>query len=191
MGLLWPVLVLLWLWAMISSESLWIDEGATALFAQQPDFAHAWSTLMAAPGSEAQMPLGMFMHWLWAKVWGVSEWGLRAPNMVYGLLAFWALWRLGRLARVTALPWLVVASPFFTFQLNEARPYTLVFAAAAWSLYGLVRWLQSAGTDAQSLPIFVGSSLVLLATHMLGLFWVGPACLLLVWMAVRRRWHRS
>ena len=68
--------------AIISSESLWNDEGQTLLFAGQEDLASWWRELRGNTKSEAQMPLGMFFAWVGGKILGTSEWQLRATNPV-------------------------------------------------------------------------------------------------------------
>jgi len=59
--------------AMISSESLWIDEGQTLHFVNQPNLGAWFRELLHNTKSEAQMPLGMFVAWLGGKILGTSE----------------------------------------------------------------------------------------------------------------------
>ena len=182
-------LLCLWLTGVVSCDSLWTDEALTASYAMLPSLHQWFSKLSTDLLSDAQMPLYMLLAWGWEKIIGHSEWALRAPNIFYACLALMPLIMLSRLLRVSILPWIVLCHPFFNYYLNEARPYALVLACSSWSLYGLVGWLQNNGADTRGLWIFVGSSVALLATHMLGFFWVAPASLLIIWVSVGRQWR--
>jgi hypothetical protein len=57
--------------AMITTESIWIDEGQTWRFAHQPTFEDWYQTLLHNMNSEAQMPLSMFIAWVCGK--GIGE----------------------------------------------------------------------------------------------------------------------
>ena len=130
---------------MISSESLWIDEGQTLRFASQPTLAALFNELRQSIKSEAQMPLGMFVAWLGAKVLGTSEWALRAINLFWVTLGGVAVALTGRLLRLPALWPLFLLSPFLWFYANEARPYVMQICAGAWLLWVLAR-AQDRGT---------------------------------------------
>jgi hypothetical protein len=125
---------------MISSVSLWIDEGQTYRFAREPTLASWWQTLRGNPYSEAHMPVGMLAAWAGARVFGTSEWGLRAPNLVWLGLAGVAMGLLGRrLGRPLLLP-LFLLQPYLWSYVNEARPYAMQICAGAWLLHLLVHW---------------------------------------------------
>lgn len=135
---------------MPTAESLWIDEICTVGYAAQPTlaawFGHLRNDALVVHSSDAQMPFGMFLAWLWVRVLGESEWALRAPNLVYAALAMAALARIGRLMRLGRLPLLFAIQPFVWFYVNEARPYALLMASGAWLLYGFLAGLRQRGT---------------------------------------------
>jgi hypothetical protein len=73
--------------AAISSQSFWIDEAHSAV----KDISREWHDFiwrMQNPlGSDLQMPLYMAMLWGWEKVFGHSEFALRAMNIPLFVIA--------------------------------------------------------------------------------------------------------
>ena len=67
---------------MPTSDSFWIDETSTRLYASEPTLSALQARILADRGSEAQMPLGMLAFWMWDKAAGSSEWSFRALNIV-------------------------------------------------------------------------------------------------------------
>ncbi len=72
---------------MISNDSLWLDEGDTAMYVLQPDFPSWCQRLSHDDQADCQMPLAMWTSWAAGKILGTQEWQLRAVNL------FWARWR--------------------------------------------------------------------------------------------------
>ncbi|MDF3129311.1 hypothetical protein P0Y35_08895 [Kiritimatiellaeota bacterium B1221] len=139
-------LYLLWLlWAVcvglvaVSGQSLWIDEANTAVKAVQPDWTSFISRMQSETGSDAQMPGYMAIIWAWEKVADSSEWGLRALNIPFLVMAIAPVLFLGPGEKRFRTLWILFAltSPFLWFYLDEARPYTLQFAASTFLLTGL------------------------------------------------------
>jgi hypothetical protein len=117
--------------AAISSQSFWIDEAHTAWEAVQPTLPQWWREMVADHGSNLQMPLYMIYAWAWEKIFGHSEWWMRAANIPWLLLGLLAVGR-----RRPGLLVVAMASPFIWYCMDEARPYAmqigtslLVFAA--------------------------------------------------------------
>jgi hypothetical protein len=125
---------------MISSVSLWIDEGQTYRFARQSTLGDWWQTLKNNPYSEAHMPVGMLAAWGGARLFGTTEWGLRAPNVIWLALAGVAMGLLGRRLRRPWLLLLFLLQPFLWNYVNEARPYALQICCGSWLLFLLVSW---------------------------------------------------
>ncbi len=116
---------------MPTRESLWIDETSTHLYASEPTFHSFEARLRAENGSEAQMPLGMAAFWLWEKMAGSSEWGLRSLNIVWTLVAAGVLFLTGRRLGLPALPFWLIVQPFLWYYANEARPNDMQIAGSA------------------------------------------------------------
>jgi hypothetical protein len=75
----------------VSSQSFWIDEANSALKATAPSWGAFQEYMQKDRGSDLQMPLYMASLWAWEKVAGRSEFALRALNMLFALLALFAI----------------------------------------------------------------------------------------------------
>jgi len=116
----------------INSQSLWIDEAQTALKAIPPTLRGWWHALDYEHNSNMQLPLYMYYIWAWARLFGYSEVALRAANIPFFFLGFFAiaffLRRHPRLRSITLLVYCL--HPFVWFYLNEARPYIMQLSGA-------------------------------------------------------------
>lgn len=122
----------------IRPESFWIDELSSAYVAGQSTWT-GFNQALSILGSEAQMPFYMAWLWGWAHLFGVSEWGLRAANLPWAVVAVVA-W-LGLLRRGGVGGWAVwiLLSPFLGYYMNEARPYVMTCATSLVALYAAER----------------------------------------------------
>jgi hypothetical protein len=118
----------------VTNQSLWIDEAVMAYFASYDRLGDMFVTVTDLRTSDPQMPLYIVYLWGWVKLFGASEYALRAANLPFAILFVaamaWTSWRaLGRPAL-----WVVFClSPFVWFYMNEARPYVAIMACAALS----------------------------------------------------------
>lgn len=162
----------------LSTQSYWIDETLTALKAAEPSLAGWWEQMVTEKMSDLQMPLYMFFVWVWAKLFGTSEWALRAANLPWflgGLLAFASSFR--GAARLLAMV-CGVFSAFVWFYLDEARPYAMQLGASLL----IVAALRQLGTPPIPCPPrnlwtwpFCAGVGILAGTSLLGVFWCGAA----------------
>ena len=76
----WLLVALALISLMPTNQSLWIDEGFSLAYADEPTVKALATRLVTSPGSEPLMPLGILSTWAGAKVFGRSESGLRRPN---------------------------------------------------------------------------------------------------------------
>ncbi|MFZ9933737.1 MAG: hypothetical protein ACO3G9_11150, partial [Chthoniobacterales bacterium] len=81
-GAAWSLAVAVCFFA-ISSHSLWIDEANSAMKAMAPDLRRFLALMCSERGSDLQMPLYMLMLWGWEKLFGHSEFALRALNIPF------------------------------------------------------------------------------------------------------------
>jgi hypothetical protein len=130
---------------MPTNESLWLDEGDTALYAVQPDFGSWWHRLRQDIAADCQMPLSMFFAWVTGQTLGTEEWQLRAVNVLWGALALAGMYRAGKRIHLPWLPLLLVIQPYFWFYSNEARPYALQIACGAWLFAGFAEFIALKG----------------------------------------------
>lgn len=151
--------ILLW---SISNKSLWIDEGATAVYALQPNFSDFWSHLNTDTNSDCQMPLTMLIAWVVDKFAGSSEWMLRAPNLVWSWISLGLLFIIGRNKEMIWLPLLFAIQPFLWFYMDEARPYIFQVMCGCFLLQALINF--RSGEKSWVLSFIVGSVLLAHAT---------------------------
>ena len=108
------------------SEPLWLDELHTAWCVDGP-FHIVWNRA----GQGNQSPFYFWIEWLVCQPFGLTEFWLRLPSVVYGSLAAIAaslfVWSFKRSFVAASLTGLLVAiDPQFIFYGSEARPYALV-----------------------------------------------------------------
>ncbi|MEM7350758.1 MAG: glycosyltransferase family 39 protein [Acidobacteriota bacterium] len=188
-GILWTLLGLALVCAMPSDQSLWLDEGYTAPYAQEGDFRSFVDRITADPGSEALRPLGMVSFWLGAKVFGSSEIGLRRVSALWVAVAVILLWRCGQLLGYPWLPALLAVHPFVWYYATDARPYTMLIAMGAGVLYALLAILAGEATTDRGLSILVLFGLLLSATDVLGVLLFAAAVAVVAAVLVGRGWR--
>src|SRR5581483_1547742 len=65
----------------LGSQSLWLDESVSSDFVH----LHLRSLLLAVRSNESTPPLYYVLAWVWAKVFGSSEIGVRSLSVVLGV----------------------------------------------------------------------------------------------------------
>ena len=172
-------------WAL-DRHSLWTDE-----FFTLRHLGLIWAPLAPA---EAMPPLYFLLLKYWGAVAGTTPSALRAFSALWGVAGLVIVW--GAAARLFspraglfALA-LTALSPFHLAYSQEARPYAMVFALSAVSMWSLAEVAQLSG-EMRSLTVapriwpvlYAVSTAALLYTHYWGLFvWLGGA-LFAVWAA--------
>lgn len=186
---LWLLLALLLLPIMPTHDSLWLDEGNTAMYAMQPDL-HSWfHHLLQDRGADCQMPLSLFFAWIGGRVLGVGEWQMRAVNLLWGVLALVGMYRMGRRLRIAWLPLLLAIQPFFWFYMNEARPYALEIACGTWLLVAFVEFLSLQGNGESWAWLLVVSVFFLFLTTLLAPIPVMAVVISGAMIAARNHWR--
>ena len=168
----------------VSNQSLWIDEGNSAMKAIQPSFVHFWEKMKELGGSDLQMPLYMGLLWVWEKIWGHSEYALRALNIPFFTLSVAVLvylWDAERCLKLAFL-FLICFSPMLWVYLDEARPYVLQFFGATSILVALWNQSKTPNLD-KNLSVFCIGAIVLCGSSLTGViftFWFGLAFLVIL-----------
>ena len=168
----------------VSNQSLWIDEGNSAMKAIQPNFVLFWEKMKELGGSDLQMPLYMGLLWLWEKMLGHSEYALRALNIPFFTLSAAVLLYLwdAESRHKLAFVFLMCFSPMLWVYLDEARPYILQFFGATCVLVAL--WNQAKTPHLnKNLAIFCMGALALCGSSLTGViftFWFGLAFLVIL-----------
>ena len=195
-----------WLWVMLASlatglaalstQSFWIDEPFTARYAVQPHLADWWGLLRTSLGPDVQMLVYTLYLWGWEKLFGHSEYALRAANLPWFLLAqtaFWVGLRRWPSLRLAAVIF-GAFNPFFWRFLDELRPYAMEYAGSAM-VASCLAWLAGARDIPPKWLLAFGTGLfVLCGSSTLGIPWAGAAVLAfagLTWGSRRLVWDRA
>jgi mannosyltransferase len=147
----------------IGHQGFWFDEANTA---QLVRFTPG-RMLGLLPRSESTPPLYYCVAWVWARLWGDSEAGLRSLSAVAGVLvvpvAYGAGARLiSRRAGIIAAA-LTACSPLLIWYSQEARSYSLLVLLSALSLLAFV--YARATPTPRALALWALASALALATH--------------------------
>lgn len=180
--------------AAASHESLWIDEGFSAYFANQPDFGSFWAAMKTEGGSDAQTPFYTAYLWGWRHGFGLSEYSMRLANLPWLLIGHAALLaamlRAG-LRRNTAVFFVAAAavSPFLSFYVNQGRCYVMQYGTACLVLAYLVDIAAAPECAFRLRPLATGllGAVLLCGTSLLAVAWAGAAGLAACWMLWKNR----
>jgi hypothetical protein len=174
-----------------SSDSLWIDEAWMGLLASERSVFGWWHRMHEISGSTAQMPLYTFYLWLWDKLFGNSEWTLRAANIPLFVLGQWALVRSFAYKKTIGF-WAAVISacnPLVWNYLAEARPYTMQYAGACLVVGALIHLATEEEFFTRDVALFCLGLILLSGGSALGIPWAGMACVTAFLFARKRQLH--
>jgi mannosyltransferase len=169
----------------IGHQGFWFDEGNTALLVH---FSPG-KMLGLIPQSESTPPLYYCLAWVWARIFGYGEAGLRSLSALAGVLtvpvAFGAARKLisGRAGLIAA--GLVACNPLLIWYSQEARSYSLLVLLTAVSLLAFAYAV--ATPSRRTLSVWVIASGLALATHYYALLAIVPQALWLLAAHWRRR----
>ncbi|MDX6696651.1 MAG: mannosyltransferase [Solirubrobacteraceae bacterium] len=166
--------------ATLDAQSLWYDEAGT-LSVLRPGLG---ATFSAVRDQEATPPLYFALLWVWSKVFGQGEVGLRSLSALAGTatipVAYWIGRDLvSRRAGMVAAA-LVAFDPMLVWYSQEARAYALLVLLAALSLWFFARALRE--PRPRDLAAWGIASALALATHYVAGFLILPEA---VWLLLR------
>jgi mannosyltransferase len=147
--------------ATLSKLSLWYDECASLQIAQTP-----WPELIHTIKLTENTPPGYYLILkIWCEVFGTSEWALRMPSAIAGVLSIWFLYRLcsyciGKREALIAAA-LMAASHYHIWYSQEARAYIFVLLFAVWSCDEFVRMLDEPPRWQRDLRYWIATVLLL------------------------------
>jgi mannosyltransferase len=170
----------------LGHQSYDVDEAVTALRVIHPSLA---ATMHAVFRGERTPPLYYLLAWLWSRLFGTGEVGLRSLSALLGTLtvpaAYLAARELAsRRAGLVAAAF-VAANPCLIWYSQEARAYALYVLASAWALYFFARALRD-GTS-RSLTLWALASVLSLCSYYFAVFLIIPEGLWLLYSARPRR----
>ena len=174
--------------AGIGGPSLWIDEGHTWRYAQEPLGTMLSTTLGSTNAVEAAYYV--VLHF-WIGIAGSSEVALRLPSAVAMAIAVWAASRTAEQAagyRAAAIAgFVMIAMPGMTRYAQEARPYALAVAAVAVSTLMLFQGLTH--KERRWWVGYTASLIVIGYFHLLSML-VVPGQFLAMLLIARQEWRK-
>jgi mannosyltransferase len=164
----------------IGHQSFWLDESFTVDLVKRP----FGDMLSGVASTESTPPLYYVLAWLWAKVFGHGEAGLRSLSALVGTLTVPVAWRAARewfpsgpRAGLVAAA-LVAFNPFFVWYSQEARAYSLLVLMATLTLLFLGR---------RNYWLWALTAALALLTHYFAAFLIVPEAVWALWTA--RAWR--
>jgi Predicted membrane protein len=151
----------------LGKESIWIDETYSIQLADL-----SFLKIAAETSQDVHTPLYYIILHYWVILFGNSEFSIRFPSVVFGLLAIFMIYKVGSLLfdkEVGILSSLVLAlSVFHIHYSQDARMYSLMTLLTLLSFYFFIELLRK-----RNLLVLIGyilSSALLIYTHYFGIF---------------------
>lgn len=151
---------------LLDIESLWLDEGSSIKFAKSNPAEIVKSTQDAHP------PLYYLLLHFWMKIFGDSEFSVRFPSVIFGVITVYVVYKLclefwsAKVALLSSL--LVGISTFQVFYSQEARMYSLLCLLSTLSFLYFAKILKEQKLRFYAIYLFV--NVLLLYTHLYSLF---------------------
>lgn len=165
--------------ATLDLQSFWYDEAVTVGLVRR-GFA---DMLRQIPASESTPPLYYVVAWVWARLFGHWEVGLRSLSAVVGTAtipaAYCAAAQLVSRRAALAVAALAAFNPLLIWYSQEARSYALVLLLTTIALCFFGRASQR--PDGRVLALWALFSALALATHYFAVFVVLPEAAWLAW----------
>ncbi len=159
-------------------QSFWVDEAATIHLLHR-SFG---GMLSAIPDSESTPPLYYIVAWVWAKLFGSGEVGLRSLSALAGTatvpVAYLAGARLVSRRTGLVLAALVAVNPLLVWFSQEARAYALLALLSAATLAALPAALER--PSRRTFSTWAVLAALALVTHYFAIFLIVPEALLLI-----------
>jgi 4-amino-4-deoxy-L-arabinose transferase-like glycosyltransferase len=169
----------------IGHQGFWFDEANTALLVHFP----LGKMLGLVPQSESTPPLYYCVAWVWARVFGYREAGLRSLSALAGVLTVPVAYAAGAklISRRSGLvvAGLCASNPFLIWYSQEARSYALLVLLSAASLLAFAYVLER--PSPRTSAAWVIASGLALATHYYAVLAVAPEALWLLFIHRRSR----
>jgi 4-amino-4-deoxy-L-arabinose transferase-like glycosyltransferase len=169
----------------LGHQGFWFDEATTALLVH---FSPG-KMLGQIPYSESTPPLYYCIAWVWARIFGYGETGLRSLSAAAGVLtvpvAYAAASRLISVRAGLIAAALTACNPLLIWYSQEARSYQLLVLLSATSVLAFAYLLER--PSARYAALWVIASALALATHYYAILAVVPEGLWLLYVHRRSR----
>ncbi len=170
----------------IGHQGFWFDEANTAQLVQ----LSPGKMLGLIPQSESTPPLYYCVAWVWARVFGHGEAGLRSLSAVAGVLVVPVAYAVGARLMSRGAGLIVAAltacNPLLIWYSQEARSYSMLVLLGALSLLAFVH--ARASPTPGAIALWVLASGLALATHYFAALTVVPEA---AWLLVEHRGRRA
>jgi mannosyltransferase len=167
----------------LATQSFWLDEGYTERLVRMS----LTGMLHAIPRTESTPPLYYALAWVWTRVFGSSEFGLRSLSAAAGIATIPVAWAIARRLsgpRAAGIAGLLLAvSPLMVWFSQEARSYALATLLSTITVLCVVGWQHE--RRAGWLIGWGISAALGLTTHYFVAFVVAPELALLWWRGPR------
>ncbi len=168
----------------IGHQGFWFDEGNTVLLIH----LSPGKMLGLIPQTESTPPLYYCVAWVWARIFGFGEAGLRSLSAIAGVLtvpvAYAAAAKLiSRRAGLVAAA-LTACNPLLIWYSQEARSYSMLVLLTGVSLLAFA--YARATPSPRLLAVWVIAAALALATHYYALLAIVPEA---IWL-LAEHWHR-
>ncbi len=174
----------------IGHQSFWYDESVTVGLLHHS----LGGMLNLLPKLEGTPPLYYIAAWLWTRVFGLSEAGVRSLSALAGVLLIAVIYGIGaklisRRAGLLAAA-LAACNPFLSWYSQEARAYSLLALMVSLSLLSFAH-LREPRPQARWVAAWTLASAAALATHYYAIVAVAPEAAWLLWLHRRdpRVWY--
>lgn len=151
----------------LGSESIWIDEGYSIIFAKLNLFQ-----IIEQTSKDVHTPLYYVILHYWMNLFGDSEFAIRFPSVIFGFLAIPMIYMVGSLIfdkKAGLLSSLILALSIFHIHYSQdARMYSLMALMSLISMYFFIK-LTRESSFVSSIG-YILSSTLLIYTHYFGLF---------------------
>jgi mannosyltransferase len=166
-------------------QSFWFDEAVTVRLLRG-SFGHMLSSI---GGSESTPPLYYALAWVWTRVFGHGEVGLRSLSALVGTLFIPVAYAAGKELASKRVGVVIAAlatfNPLLIWYSQEARSYSLLVLFAGTSFWLFARLLRDQSD--RTLVLWTIVSALAIATHYFAAFVVVPEA---AWLILRARDRR-
>ncbi len=168
----------------LGHQGFWYDE-ANTVYLLDHSFGKMFGLLAV---NESTPPLFYVLAWLWSRVFGVGEAGLRSLSALFGVSVIPVAYLLGRTLATRRVGLVLAAltafNPLLIWYSQEARSYSLLVLLTALSLVALVRYRVSA--QPMTAIAWAVAAILALNTHYYAVLAVAPQALWLLYEQRRR-----
>lgn len=153
----------------LGGESIWFDEGASVYSSREPI-----STIVNMLSTGPYYILYYTILHFWIKLFGDSEFSIRFPSVIFGMLSVYVIYKLGKLifnTKVGLLSSFILSISLYHIRYSqEARPYSLLVLLVLLSNYYLIKILEN--KEKKYIVGYIISSIFMIYAHGYGIFYI-------------------